>query len=79
MNLIDIGIDNGLIRFDENRDYNTYIYQNKKRNYNNPEKKVQAETFLTLALIFGYPVDRIKKLKIEAKKSNPLATKTENY
>ncbi len=54
MNLIDTGIDKGLIRFDENRDFITYIYQNKKRNYNNPEEKVQAEIFLTLALIYGY-------------------------
>lgn len=61
MNLIDIGIDKGLIRFDENRNFITYIHQNKKRNYNNPEEKVQAETFLTLALIYGYPVNRIKQ------------------
>lgn len=61
MNLIDTGIDKGLIRFDENRDFITYIHQNKKRNYNNPEEKVQAETFLTLTLIYGYPVDRIKQ------------------
>jgi len=61
MNLIDTGIDKGLIRFDENRDFITYIHQNKKRNYNNPEEKVQAETFLTLALIYDYPVDRIKQ------------------
>src|SRR5574344_1515517 len=61
MNLIDTGIDKGLIRFDENRDFITYIHQNKKRNYNNPEEKVQAETFLTLTLIYRYPVDRIKQ------------------
>ena len=61
MNLIDTGIDKGLIRFDENRDFITYIHQNKKRNYNNPEEKVQAETFLTLALIYGYPVERIRQ------------------
>lgn len=61
MNLIDTGIDKGLIRFDENRDFITYIHQNKKRNYNNPEEKVQAETYLTLSLIYGYPVDRIRQ------------------
>lgn len=47
MNLIDKGIENRLIRFDEDRNFITYIHQNKKRNYNNPEEKVQAETFLT--------------------------------
>jgi len=61
MNLIDTGIEKGLIRFDENRNYITYVHQNKKRNYNNPEEKVQAETFLTLALIYGYPVERIRQ------------------
>lgn len=57
MNLIDTRIENGLIRFDE--DFITYIHQNKKRNYNNPEEKVQAETFLTLVLIYAYPENRI--------------------
>ena len=61
MNLIDTGIEKGLIRFDEDRNFIKYIHQNKKRNYNNPEEKVQAETFLTLALIYGYPVNRIKQ------------------
>lgn len=61
MNLIDTGIDKGLIRFDEERNFITYIHQNKKRNYNNPEEKVQTETFLTLTLIYGYPVERIRQ------------------
>ena len=60
MNLIETGIEKGLIRFDEDRNFITYIHQNKKRNYNNPEEKVQAETFLTLVIIYGYPVNRIK-------------------
>lgn len=61
MNLIDTGIEKGLIRFDEDRNFITYVHQNKKRNYNNPEEKVQAETFLTLVLIYGYPENRIKQ------------------
>lgn len=61
MNLIESGIEIGLIRFDEERNFITYVYQNKKRNYNNPEEKVQAETFLTLVLIYGYPENRIKQ------------------
>lgn len=61
MNLINTGIKKGLIRFDEDRNFITYIHQNKKRNYNNPEEKVQAETFLTLVLIYGYPENRIKQ------------------
>lgn len=61
MNLIDKGIELGLIKFDEEQTFITYIHQNKKRNYNNPEEKVQAETFLTLVLIYEYPVQRIKQ------------------
>lgn len=61
MNLIETGIEKGLIRFDDDRNFITYVHQNKKRNYNNPEEKVQAETFLTLVLIYGYPVNRIKQ------------------
>lgn len=61
MNLFDTGIAKGLIRFDEDLNFITYIHQNKKRNFNNPEEKVQAETFLTLILIYGYPESRIKQ------------------
>ncbi|MCB0539209.1 MAG: restriction endonuclease subunit M [Bacteroidetes bacterium] len=61
MDIIEKGLEKGLIRFDDDRNFITYINQNKKRNYNNPEEKVQAETFLTLALIYGYPVNRIKQ------------------
>ena len=61
MNLIEQGLKQGLIKFDENRNFISYIYQNKKRNYNNPEEKVQAETFLTLVLIYDYPEKRIKQ------------------
>jgi type I restriction-modification system DNA methylase subunit len=61
MNLIDKGIEKGLIRFNEDKSIITYIRQNKKRNYNNPEEKVQTETFLTLVLIYGYPAERIRQ------------------
>ncbi len=61
MSLIDIGIEKGLIKFDEEKNFITYIHQNKKRSYNNPEEKVQAETFLSLVLNYGYPVNRIQQ------------------
>jgi len=61
MSLIQKGIEKGLISFDEDQNFITYIHQNKKRNYNNPEEKVQAETFLTLVLIYGYLAKRIKQ------------------
>ena len=55
------GLDNGYISFNEDRSRITYVYQNKERNYNNPEEKVQAETFLKLILDYNYPVSRIKQ------------------
>jgi type I restriction enzyme M protein len=61
MSLIEKGIAKGLIKFDEDKNFITYIHQNKKRNYNNPEEKVQAETFLALTLIYSYPLKRIQQ------------------
>lgn len=61
MSLIETGIEKGLIKFDEEKNFITYIHQGKKRSYNNPEEKVQAETFLTLVLNYDYPVNRIQQ------------------
>jgi len=60
-NLIEKGIKKGLISFDTTKKYITYIHQNKKRNYNNPEEKVQAEAFLQLIFDYGYPVEHIEQ------------------
>ncbi len=43
---IQLGIDKELISFNEDKSRITYLCQNKERNYNNPEEKVQAEAFL---------------------------------
>ena len=43
---IQIGIEKGLISFNDDMSRITYTHQNKERNYNNPEEKVQAEAFL---------------------------------
>jgi type I restriction enzyme M protein len=59
MDLIQKGIEKGYIKFDEEGKFITYVRQNKKRNYNNPEEKVQAEVFLKLILIYGYSDRRI--------------------
>ena len=61
MTLIDTGIEKGLIRFDEEKNFITYVHQNKKRSHNNPEAKVQVETFLSLILNYGYPVNTIRQ------------------
>lgn len=58
---IKIGVEQGLISFDKEMSRITYTFQNKPRNYNNPEEKVQAETFLRLILDYKYPVNRIKQ------------------
>ena len=58
---IKIGIDKGLISFNEDKSRIIYVHQKKERNYNNPEEKVQAETFLRLILDYNYPVNRIQQ------------------
>ena len=60
MNLIEQGIQKGLISISEDKSRITYINQNKSRNYNNPEEKVQAEIFLQLVQTYGYSAERIK-------------------
>ena len=57
---IQLGIDNGYISFNEDRSRITYVHQRKERNYNNPEEKVQAISFLILVFDYHYPVSRIK-------------------
>lgn len=61
MNLIQEGINKGLIKFDDDQKYITYIDQNKRRNFGNPEEKVQAESFLKLVLVYGYKPERIEQ------------------
>ena len=52
MNLIEDGVRKGLISISEDKSRITYINQNKSRNYNNPEEKVQAEIFLQSIMKF---------------------------
>lgn len=61
MNLIQEGIAKKLIKFDEEEKYVTYIHQNKRRNYSNPEEQVQLETFLRLILIYNYDQKKIQQ------------------
>src|SRR6266853_492850 len=53
------GISKGLISFNENQSRIKYIHQNKTYNFNDPEEKVRAETFLQLVLVYGYQTRRI--------------------
>jgi type I restriction enzyme M protein len=43
MEFIHQGKTSGLIAFSEDNKTITYLHQNKRRNYNNPEEQVQAE------------------------------------
>lgn len=63
MNLVEQGIQKGLISISEDKNRITYLNQNKTRNYNNPEEKVQAETFLKLVLLYNYPANQIKQFE----------------
>lgn len=60
-NLIEEGLKRKLIALDEDSKFITYLHQGKRRNYQNPEEKVQAETFLRLIITYGYPVEHIKQ------------------
>lgn len=61
MSFILEGLEKGLISFDDDRKNITYLNQNTRRNYANPEEKVQAETFLKLILTYGYNPKRIRQ------------------
>ena len=60
---IQIGIEKGLISFNEDKSRIKYCYQGKERNYNNPEEKVQALAFLQLIIDYNYPERQIKQFE----------------
>ncbi|MBE6339512.1 MAG: restriction endonuclease subunit M [Bacteroidales bacterium] len=58
--IIKKGIEKKLVSFNDDLSRITYIYQNKSRNYLDPEEQVEAESFLKLVLVYNYPQNRIK-------------------
>src|SRR5215213_933435 len=60
MDILQKAIKQSLISFDEEQKYITYVRQNKRRNFQNPEEKVQAEAFCRLVLEYGYSAERIE-------------------
>ena len=58
--LIEQGIENKLISFNEDHSRITYIYSNKSRSYTDPEEQVEAEAYLKLIIDYNYPKERIK-------------------
>jgi len=60
MNKIEQGISQKLIRFNDDNTEIFYLHHdNKKRNYTNPEEQVQAETYVSLILDYGYRPQQI--------------------
>ena len=60
---LQIGIEKGLISFNEDKSRIKYNWQKKERNYNNPEEKVQALAFLQLILDYNYPQSQIRQFE----------------
>ncbi len=58
---IKIGIEKGIISFNDDHTRIKYNWEGKERNYNNPEEKVQAQTFLKLILDYNYPEKQIRQ------------------
>ena len=61
MDLIEQGLQNKNIRFEEDGKYIVYSWQEKRRNYDNPEEKVQADAFLRLVFTYNYPEKRVRQ------------------
>lgn len=59
MSLIDKGIEQGHISFDEDQKYITYVAPGKRYRYADPEEQVRAESFLSLIFEYGYNPERI--------------------
>jgi type I restriction enzyme M protein len=63
MDILQKAIAQDLIVFDDEQKYITYVRQGKKRNFQNPEEKVQAETFCRLVIEYSYSAERIEMFK----------------
>jgi type I restriction-modification system DNA methylase subunit len=61
MDLIAEGQEKGFVRLEDGGKYIVYLHQQKRRNYENPEEKVQADAFLSLILTYQYPLQRIRQ------------------
>lgn len=60
-NLLSQGVALKLVRFEDNDKYIVYLHQNKRRNFENPEEQVQAESFLSLVIDYKYPPERVRQ------------------
>lgn len=60
MTIIEQAIERTLISFNEDKNRITYIQENRTRNYNNPEERVQAETYAKLVIEYNYHPKQIR-------------------
>jgi type I restriction enzyme M protein len=58
---LDQGVSHKLIRLEDDGKYIVYIDQNKRRNFDNPEEKVQADAYLSLVLDYKYPPGQVRQ------------------
>jgi len=56
---IQTGIDKGIIELSSDGSRINYVILNKSRSFTDPEEKVQAETYISLVITYGYPIARI--------------------
>ncbi len=59
MDILKLAERKNLIKISDDKSTITFTHQGLKRNYNNPEEKVQAEAFCKLVLEYNYPVENI--------------------
>ncbi len=69
---IKLGVDNGLISFNEDMSRITYFTkpQTKSYRYSDPEEKVRAIEFLQLIFDYNYPIKRIQ-LEVQVPRRTP--------
>lgn len=58
-NILQLGVTKGLIAFDADQKNITYKVQNKRLRFSDPEEKVRANAYLSLALEYGYAPEQI--------------------
>ncbi|HEX8368570.1 MAG TPA: N-6 DNA methylase [Pyrinomonadaceae bacterium] len=74
MNLIENGIADGLIKFNEDGTRITYTNRNKTYNFKDPEEAVRAETFVQLVKVYGYAPEKIDiEVRVPRRTPNDLA------
>lgn len=74
MELIQQGVDKGLISISDDEKNITYLHQNKKYRYLDPEEQIRAEIYCSLVINYDYPAKRIDfEVKIPHRTPNNLA------